>query len=260
MKPDIAQQIIPDYTIHTMSVYANATKLFIQSSGNLDPIREGNPWGPTRTPSWVADWEWEGRARMSRTECQLWGPSWLYSKSKPMIDVPYQASGTRTSDVSFSSDGLLLTCTGFVIDSISGLSARGEEYFAWSKTSISQPEQWKSIYGDKKATSEALYRTIVADRVSGGNKADNRHSAIFHLPSTFAKAKTQFAKLGWSWLSAQEDYYFRWQKWRAANRDFLLGDHKLSIFSMTRFPKGHLNSTLPKYTPALIAHVRSDDS
>jgi hypothetical protein len=170
MKPNIAQQIIPDYTLHPMSVYANATKLFILSSGSLDPIREGNPWGPARTPSWVADWEWEGRARMARTESQLWGPSWLSSKSKPMTDVPYQASGTHSGEFLFSSDGLLLTCTGLVIDSISGLSARGEGYFAWSKASIHQPDPWKSIYGDKTATSEALYHTIVADRVSGGIK------------------------------------------------------------------------------------------
>lgn len=61
MKPDIGRQLHPDYTLHPMSVYANATKLFIQSNQSLDPIREGNPWGPTKCPTWVADWQWEGR-------------------------------------------------------------------------------------------------------------------------------------------------------------------------------------------------------
>ncbi|TVY91155.1 Heterokaryon incompatibility protein 6,OR allele [Lachnellula willkommii] len=238
MKPDIAQHLVPDYTIHPMSVYANATKLFIQSSGSLDPIREGNPWGPTQTPSWIADWQWEGRARMSRTENQLWGPSWLSSKSNASINVPYHASGASKYEATFSGDSLLLTCKGFIIDSVLGLSARGQGYFAWSKASINQTSQWKSIYGDKTATSEALYQTLVADRVSGGNKADARHSVILHLPATFSKAGPQFKKLGWSWLSAQENYYFRWQKWRAANRDFLLGDDKLGSFFDDKVPKG----------------------
>ncbi|TVY16139.1 Heterokaryon incompatibility protein 6, OR allele [Lachnellula arida] len=238
MKPDIAQHLVPDYTVHPMSVYANATKLFIQSSGSLDPIREGNPWGPTKTPSWIADWQWEGRARMSRTETQLWGPSLLSSKSNASINVPYHSSGARKYEATFSGDNLLLNCKGFIIDSVLGLSARGQGYFAWSKASISQTGQWKSVYGDKTATSEALYRSLVADRVSGGNKADARHSVIFHLPATFSKAGPQFKKLGWSWLSAQENYYFRWQKWRAANRDFLLGDHKLGSFFDDKVPAG----------------------
>lgn len=238
MKPDIAQHLVPDYTIHPLGVYANATKLFIRSSRSLDPIREGNPWGPTKTPSWIADWQWEGRARMSRTENQLWGPYWLSSKSNASINVPYHASGASKYEATFSGDDLLLTCKGFIIDSVWGLSARGQGYFAWSKASINRTGQWKSIYGDKNATSEALYRTLVADRVSGGNKADARHSVILHLPATFSKAGPRFKKLGWSWLSAQENYYFRWQKWRAANRDFQLGDHKLGSFFNDRVPEG----------------------
>lgn len=144
------------------------------------------------------------RSRLSRTVSQLWGPFWLSSKSNTSTYVPYHASGTSRPEATFSGDGLLLTCTGFIIDSISGLSARGQGYFGWGKASIDQPDDWGRIYGGKAETSEALYRTLVADRVSGGNKASARHSVILNLPSTFRKAGPQFKKLGWGWLSSQE--------------------------------------------------------
>jgi hypothetical protein len=150
--------------------------------------------------------------------------------------VPYCASGDTRHDTSFSSDGALLSCSGFVVDSISGLSARGEGYFSWSKRSIVQPESWVSVYGDSTATAEALYRTLVMDRVANGGKASDRHRAILSLPSTFAVAGKQFVDRGWAWLASQEGYYFRWEMFREVNAYFRLGDDRLDDFFTDEIP------------------------
>jgi hypothetical protein len=238
ISPCVAQQILPDYALAVPNIYAAVARTFIYTHDNLEPIREGNPWGPTNTPSWVADWQWDGRLRSSRTENQLWGPPWLSRQpdSNLPLYVPYRASGDTRHDASFSDNGLLLTCSGFIVDSISGLSARGKGYFDWSKGSIVQPEQWSSVYGDREATTEALYRTLVLDRVEGGKKASSRHSAILHLPSTFKSGRRQFTKRGWNWLAGQEAYYFRWEMFRAANRDFQLGEDRLGEFFTDKIP------------------------
>jgi len=43
-------------------------------------------------------------------------------------------------------------------------------YFAWDKASVIGSLKWKSAYGDHAATREALYRTLVMDRVAGGRR------------------------------------------------------------------------------------------
>jgi len=55
MESHITSRVSPDYNLPPSVVYAEVAKSFIQGYENLEPIREGNPWGPTQTPSWVAD-------------------------------------------------------------------------------------------------------------------------------------------------------------------------------------------------------------
>jgi hypothetical protein len=239
MGENVAKQIVPNYTIAPHEVYAEVSKAFIQGHHSLDPIREGNPWGPTKTPTWVADWLWDGgRLSLARIENPLWGPAWLSGKSIPGSSVykQYKASAESPCEISFMDPGLL-TCTGFVIDTISGLSARGRGYFAWSANSLIQAERWKSVYGNAAETSKALYRTLIADRVGGGQKASDRHAVILNLPASFEAAEPQFKKRGWTWLASQEGYYFRWEKWRKANRNFQLGDLRLNDFFDSTIPE-----------------------
>jgi hypothetical protein len=73
-----------------------------------------------------------------------------------------------------------------------------------------------------EGVAKALYHALVADGVAGGQKARERHAAILNLPSTFGRGQAQFRRLGWKWLSTQKGYYFRWEKWRLANREFCL--------------------------------------
>jgi len=238
MSVDVAKKIVPDYTIDPHEVYTEASKAFIQTYESLDPLREANPWGPTGTPSWVADWTWDdGRLSLARIENRLWGPTWLSGNSIPDASVykPYEAAGGSTCEITFT-ESRLLTCNGFVADSITGLSARGRGYQAWSRSTIIQAKQWTSIYGNNAETSKALFRTLVADRVGGGRKACDRHAAILNLPSTFKAAEPQFKRRGWTWLAWQEDYYFRWERWRKANENFDLGDRRLDDFFSNEIP------------------------
>ncbi|GKU06402.1 heterokaryon incompatibility protein or allele [Fusarium langsethiae] len=238
MSPAVASSLKPDYTLPVHQVYAETARAFILAEDSLDPIRDGNPWGPSKGPSWAADWLWEGRVRSSRTENQLWGPTRFFPRLGPdtSFHTPYRASGDTRHDASFSSDGSVLTCSGFIVDSISGLSARGIDYFDLDETSIVQPNRWVSAYGDRSATSEALFRTLVMDRVAGGAKATARHAAILHLPRTFDQGEQEFSRRGWTWLAGQSAYYFRWETFHEVNSSFKLGDDRLHDFFSDTIP------------------------
>lgn len=188
MPPNVVTRLQPDYTFAVGKVYAIAARAFIEAYDNLEPIREANPWGKSKTPSWAVDWCWEGLVRSSRIENPLWGPPKFFPRDSQGMTpyVPYQASGDSRHDTTFSANGLLLTCSGSIIDAVSGLAARGKGYFDWDKRTIVHDRSWKSSYGDMDATSEALYRTLVLDRVTGGQRATARHSTILSLPPTFA--------------------------------------------------------------------------
>ncbi|CAE7199910.1 hypothetical protein PTNB73_06170 [Pyrenophora teres f. teres] len=236
MSPTITHRLSPDYKIPVWRVYVEAARVFIQAEQNLDPLREGNPWGPAKGPSWAADWAWPGRIRWTRPHEHVWGPVHLFPRDLDNTrHHPYRASGDVPANARLLKTGIL-QCNGFVVDTICGLSARNIGYFEWSRSSIVRQSQWSSVYGDRLATSEALYRTLVADRISNGNKAEARHAAILHLPHSFELAKPQFAQRGWAFLGGQEGYYFRWERFRSANWDFPLGEGLLDSFFSDDIP------------------------
>ncbi|OCK95603.1 HET-domain-containing protein [Cenococcum geophilum 1.58] len=229
----IAQELAPDYGIEPCEVFSAAARAFIRIYGNLEPIREGNPWSKTFTPSWAADWDWDGRVRHARTETPTWGQFWNKGSGDLGVsrDDTHHASGKMSSEVSFSEDGQLLTCRGFIFDHIVGLGASGDGLQSWFEQSVIQPKKWRtvrSVYGDAADTSKALYCTLIQDRVdNNGHRASDRHAAIFSLPSTFEIAAPQFKRLGWKFLSDQESHYYRWDEWRQANKWFWLCDRYL---------------------------------
>jgi hypothetical protein len=244
MDPTITKILVPDYRIDVSKVYVGIARIFIRTYGTLEPIGEGNPWGGTNTPSWAADWTWDGRSRHRRPETCLWGPGtgafWHQRGPLPIVRAPvaYNASGEEPMEISFSDDGLRLTCRGFLIDEISGLTARENGYFKWLEQSMVQPEQENTAYGNSEAVAKALYRTLVMDRVAGGKKSSERHAAILNLPCKFQNAREQFKRLGWRWLSNQEGYYFRWERWREANRKFRLMGRTLDEYFNETIPDG----------------------
>jgi hypothetical protein len=232
MDPLVARKLVPDYGSSPATIFAKMSQVYIETYQDLDPIREGNCWSKTNTPTWAADWTWNGRLRYNRSETRFWGPFWEKADTSGLAvpAEPYCASGDTKAGYSFSADGLLLHCRGFLIDKISGLGSREAGYFGWPGEYTVNAKQQASAYGDEAGIRKALYTALVADRVDKGKKAEERHAAIFHLPSSFDKAKPQFDKLRWKWLGDQEGYYFRWEGWLQANRDFILWDHKLGDF------------------------------
>jgi hypothetical protein len=245
MEPRIAQRLRTNYTLQVARIYSSTARTFIQEYDNLEPIREGNPWGPTKTPSWAADWQWRGRSRWARVEeeSRLWGEAIFKSGPESSngatdVFVPFCASGDTKHDSLFSVDCSLLTCSGFVFDSVSGLGVRGVGYFDIDAGSIVYPSRpWQSAYGDLNGTADALARTLIMDRVSGGRRAADRHTAaILHLPATFTMAEGEFLRRGWAWLAGQEGYFFRWANFRRANGKFPLGNDRLDDFFTDEIP------------------------
>lgn len=239
MDPVIARQLVPNYETPPSVVYASVAKIFILTYDNLDPLREGNPWSHLDTPSWAADWTWNGRLRhRSPEKNDLWGPFWTRKGPAQMVEAatPYRASGDTSPEVSFSDNNLRLTCQGFIIDEVAGLSARGEGYFKWQESSIVQPDQDNNAYENAEGVAEALYHVLVADRVAGGAKASQRHAAILNLPSTFGTGLPHFEALGWKWLASQQSYYFRWEEWRSANKNFRLMGRPLDDYFSDQIP------------------------
>lgn len=59
--PAIGRQHSSDYTIPPFKAFIAAAKVFITVAGNLEPLRAGNCWSKTETPSWAADWSWAGK-------------------------------------------------------------------------------------------------------------------------------------------------------------------------------------------------------
>jgi hypothetical protein len=232
MDPAISRQLVPDYRSSPGKVFEKAARVYIETYGNLEPVLEGNTWGDWSSPTWAATWDWNGRLRYNRPETRFWGPFWGKTDTSQHATPaePYCASAYSKPQYAFSKDGQLLQCGGFILDKISGLGAREAGYFGWPQHSISLPEHRISAYGDEAGIRKALYTALVADRVDEGRKAEERHAAIFNLPSSFSKAKPQFDELGWKWLGGQQGYYFRWEGWLQANRDFTFWGYKLGDF------------------------------
>ncbi|OWO98772.1 hypothetical protein B2J93_4643 [Marssonina coronariae] len=236
MEPLVARNIIPSYALSASRVYANVARIFISAHGNLEVVREGNPWGMRGPPSWAADWTWTGRIRHGRIAVDIWGPFWKTAGLPPSnkLALSYEASGDVACKVRFSDDSMYLGCRGFIVDEVDGLSAREHGYFEWAAHTIQQPRSLENAYQTIEGTLEALYRTLVSDRVAGGDRASTRHSAILNIPSDFRRAESQFKKLGWSWLANQKGYYFRWSRWREVNRGLMvLGRPLESYFNET---------------------------
>ena len=132
--------------------------------------------------------------RHYRMEHRLRGPTYLFPCSDNDSDfTQYRACASLQGSASFNMDSASLTCTSYIVDYISGLSACGSGYFEWDPQTVDLPEQWESIYGGFDDTRAALVRFLLMDRVRFGRRASPRHEAILHLPSTFTVGGQQFA-------------------------------------------------------------------
>ncbi|KAF3016483.1 hypothetical protein E8E14_009765 [Neopestalotiopsis sp. 37M] len=222
MEPHIASNVAHDYSNPPSTIFSTVSRSFITHYNDLEPLREGNPWSRTGTPSWAADWTWGGRLRYSRPESRLWG-FWNVWNEQP-IDPRgiYRAAGNEAAHYTFIDDKVL-QCSGFVVDVVTGLGAVGSGYFAWDSSAMEQCLSWRSIYGGPEETAIALYKTLLQDCVVAGQPAEDRHAALLHLPKSFSVAQPQFHQRQWQWMASQRGYYFRWQLWRAAHDEMVMG-------------------------------------
>lgn len=233
--PSIESSLSLDYTTHPGEVYAEIAKLFIIHSGNLEAIREGNPWGSQNGPSWAADWTWNGRLRHSRLEA----PSGWNQFGPPHLQIAkstlqYHASGESRMQISNPTDRLHLVCRGFVVDKIDGLTAREKGFTTWERESIIQPKQRNSIYGSVADTAKALHRTLMGDREESDKEL---HETLLHLPSSFKDTLPEFQRLGWKWFCQRKGYYYRYEVWRRKNKHFWLGKQKLGDYFTDKIPE-----------------------
>ncbi|KAL2075087.1 hypothetical protein VTL71DRAFT_29 [Oculimacula yallundae] len=256
MDPLVARNVIPDYSRLPAQVYADITRTYITVDGNLEAIREGNPWGPLKSPSWAADWTWPSRMRHGRVTANIWGPFWGPKGGPPsnQLGHPFRASGDVLMESKFSDDGQYLACRGFIVDEVDGLSARENGYFGWDSTTIHQPLSKKCMYQGSHSVVEALYKTLVLDRVSEGQRANEKHSVILTLPEQFEDAKRQFDSFSWKWLGNQEGYYFRWGEWRRANRQFEVFGQPLGDYFSDEIP---IDASEYDYTEAYSCNNRT---
>ncbi|KAK4224082.1 heterokaryon incompatibility protein-domain-containing protein [Podospora fimiseda] len=237
MDPGIAERLHDAYGLPIHLLFAEATKSFIFHYNNLESLRHANLWGNFGAPTWAVDWTYRGRVRWSRVETVLTGPTSSQQDSKP--ERVYNAHLGMPANYRFISGGrnMLLSCSGFIVDEIVGLGAPENGYFKWFKNKLVECPFWNSSYGDDEATARALYRTLLADTISGGQKAREQHiSAVRHLPTWFEEARPQFVNRGWTWLANQEGYYYKWTQWRRAHEDFMVGKRTLGSFFNHEIP------------------------
>lgn len=224
MEPGIANEVVRNYGFDPPRLFAAVTKAFILHYDNLEPLRQGNPWGRQGAPTWAADWTWQGRMRWSRPETDFAGPLCNSLDPNPKPEMIYSAHGGVPACYLISHNDLkILQCDGFLLDEVAGLGASEYGYFDWAKESLVQCATWRSSYGDEKTTANALYKALLGGRILKGKRAEGRHSAVLSLPSTFKAAFSQFRSRGWIWLASQEGYYFKWEEWRRTHDDLILG-------------------------------------
>ncbi|KAK3368799.1 heterokaryon incompatibility protein-domain-containing protein [Podospora didyma] len=242
MDPCVAGKAIESYEEPVSVLFAAVARAFIELHHNLEPLRQGNPWGPQKGPTWAADWTWQGRMRWSRPEAVMLGPLWSMLDPGAAPETIYNAHSGRQARYSFSSDGKLLMCAGFIVDKISGLGASQETYFKWREHDQVQFREWKSAYGGNEATAKALYSALLLGRMANGEKLQDRHAALLTMPARWKNAGPQFEKRGWSWLVGRRDYWFRWSRWRRVHEMFRLGNKTLGGYFSDVIPQGAVES------------------
>jgi hypothetical protein len=97
------------------------------------------------------------------------------------------------------------------------------------------PEQVINPYGDFNSTRTAFRCALAAGAEDPKNEI---YEAIFHIPPSFDIGLPQFKKLGWEKWARDGNYYYKWEDWRKANRDFLIGNWPLNDYFERTIPDG----------------------
>ncbi|KAF4331736.1 heterokaryon incompatibility 6 OR allele [Fusarium beomiforme] len=245
MEPQIAREVGHDYRLSTPELFAAVAKAFIKHTNCLEPLRLANPWGRNDSPTWAADWTWEGRMPSWRP-----GSTFTGSVSKtgastfpPKPETMYNAADGIPPAYRFLEDWRYLQCDGFVLDAVGGLGAPERNSFEWDPARIIPYPSWRSAYGNREETSVALMGALLGLRRTDHGSTQLHNLALSSLPSTFLAAYPQFIERNWSWLANQQGYYYKWEHWLKAHNDFMLGESSLGSFFTDFIPADANEST-----------------
>jgi hypothetical protein len=118
----------------------------------------------------------------------------------------------------------------------SGLGTPKRGQFEWDPARIIPYPSWISAYGNREDTSRALFEALLGLPPTAHDDIQLHNFAPPSLPFTFLSAFPQFAKRKWIWLASQGDYYYKWERWREAHNDFMLGEQPLGSFFTNIIP------------------------
>ncbi|EXA33062.1 hypothetical protein FOVG_15667 [Fusarium oxysporum f. sp. pisi HDV247] len=245
MDPEIAREVGHDYSLSPPILFAAVAKAFIKHTNSLEPLRLANPWGRNGSPAWAADWTWKGRMPSWRPGSTFTGSISKTGASTlpPKPETVYNADNGTPAVYRFLEDWRYLQCDGFVLDAVGGLGAPERYSFEWDSDSIIPYPSWRSAYGNREETSNALMRALLGLQHTDHDGTQLHNLALSCLPSTFLTAFPQFVERKWSWLANQQGYYYKWEGWREAHDDFMLGEHPLGSFFTDSIPADAHEST-----------------
>jgi hypothetical protein len=245
MDPQIAGKIAHDHNLDPPKLFAAVAKAFIQHTNSLEPLRQANPWGGYGAPTWAADWTWRGRMPSWRPGSTFTGSFSNLDASAipPKPETMYNAHKKTPAVYKFPEDWRYLRCDGFVLDVVGGLGAPERGQFEWDPDRIIPYPSWISAYGNREETSRALFGALLGLRPTSHDGTRLHNFALSSLPSTFLTAFPQFAERKWIWLASQGGYYYKWERWREAHNDFMLGEQPLGGFFTDIIPDDADEST-----------------
>jgi hypothetical protein len=245
MDPQIAIEVGHDYSLSPPKLFAAVAKAFIKHTNSLEPLRLANPWGRNGSPTWAADWTWEGRMPSWRPGSTFTGSVGKTGASAlpPKPETVYNADNGTPAAYKFLENWRYLQCDGFVLDAVGGLGAPERNSFEWDPARTIPYPSWRSAYGDREETSTALMGALLGLRHTDHGENQLHKLALSSLPSTFLKAIPQFVERKWSWLANQQGYYYKWEGWREAHDDFMLGERPLGSFFTDSIPADAHEST-----------------
>ncbi|EON66687.1 hypothetical protein W97_05933 [Coniosporium apollinis CBS 100218] len=163
----LSSNIKPDYTLPVEKVYADFAISVIQTTKTLDIIHQGNK-------------------SLRHSNLPLWIPDWRLPQVDYGIDftaAPYNTSGSTTAHIELSNNSRLLTCNGFQVDTINGISGTmsphdtGETELPYTEDAI-QPTITNHAYGNDENLVEALARTFLTDHTYRHEKG----ASVFDIP------------------------------------------------------------------------------
>ncbi|KAI8635649.1 heterokaryon incompatibility protein-domain-containing protein [Xylariaceae sp. FL1651] len=231
-----------DYCVGTRSTFTSLVKGWIQAHQCLDIICYASVFtGGAKTyeerklPSWVPDWSVPTRlfvVPLMVSQGDNLAPVWSLTGSERRLRFTASGDNSRPR-YKFFNDGLRLSCTGFLVDHVDGLTALDDPKYPMmqSRLQSEQPMNEPATNGSSTVTSSMLdtvIRCLVLDR---GDRYLSKPALIENFKEEFLHvALGAQAETG----TPEESL----QRWFCQNRDFRIQGVRLEDLCRTPGPQG----------------------